>query len=175
MRVLGISAEFYNMSIQDSVHTNLVLPTLKRRNEVRASDKLNRTLEMFDKLMDSKIMKAVATLSVSNWTKRSSKESLAEVSNSWRIRAPAWDIYSENIRSMAPTRLFWIYLPRNPIWDSWETDDLFFCRHGVVMAAIPKSAENCAFVSACLSALCATGIYNEVIWAHAVHEMASWL
>jgi len=73
LRVVGLRAEFYKMAGRDPVHTKLVLPTLEQRNSSAASDDLVEPLEKLDAMMATQLMKAVASLSASNATKRAGK------------------------------------------------------------------------------------------------------
>lgn len=72
LRVLGLRAEFYRMAATDPVHAKLILPTLERRTEVPASDDLDDPMAKMEGLMSQQLMKAVATLSASNATKKAS-------------------------------------------------------------------------------------------------------
>jgi len=73
LRVCGLRAEFYRMAERDPVHAKLVLPTLEQRNTVAASDDLVEPMDKLDALMATQLMKAVASLSASNATKRAGK------------------------------------------------------------------------------------------------------
>lgn len=78
LRVVGLRTEFYRMAARDPVHAKLVMPTLEQRGEVPAADDLDESLEKLDNLMATQLMKAVATLSASNATKRAGKGATGE-------------------------------------------------------------------------------------------------
>lgn len=73
LRVLGMRVEFYILTSQYPLQAKLVFPSLERRNDVSAADDLEEPLERLDNHKTTQLMKAVATLSASNATKRSKK------------------------------------------------------------------------------------------------------
>lgn len=73
LRVVGLRTEFYRMAASDTLHAKLIMPTLEERGEVPAADGLNASLEKLDSHMATQLMKALATLSTSNATKRARK------------------------------------------------------------------------------------------------------
>lgn len=70
LRVLGIRTQFYRMAAVDPVYAKMILPALERRAEVPASDDLDESLLKLEGHMNNQLMKAVATLSASNATRR---------------------------------------------------------------------------------------------------------
>ena len=58
------------MASKDPVYANMVLPSLEGRNNMAVSEDLVETLETLASQMSTQLMKAVATLSASNVTKR---------------------------------------------------------------------------------------------------------
>lgn len=78
LRVVGLRTEFYKMAARDPLHAKLVMPTLEQRGEVTAADDLDASLEKLESHMATQLMKAVATLSASNATKRAGKGATGE-------------------------------------------------------------------------------------------------
>lgn len=74
LRVVGLRSGFYKMAHRDFTHARLVLPSLEQRYDVAAADDMVEPLEKLDAHMTSQLMKAVATLSASNATKRAGKK-----------------------------------------------------------------------------------------------------
>lgn len=73
LRVVGLRSEFYKMAAEDPTYAKLVIPTLEKRTDVVASEDLVDAMAKLDSHMSTQLMKAVATLSASNATKRSGK------------------------------------------------------------------------------------------------------
>jgi len=73
LRVTGLRCEFYKMVSKDPTYAKLIMPSLEKRNDVPAADDLVGPLEKLDTHMSTQLMKAVATLSASNATKRAGK------------------------------------------------------------------------------------------------------
>lgn len=71
LRVVGLRSEFYKMASKDPVYAKMVMPTLEGRNDMAASEDLTEPLDTLSSHMTTQLMKAVATLSASNATKRS--------------------------------------------------------------------------------------------------------
>ena len=61
------------MAARDPTYAKMILPTLQQRNDVAAADDLTEAMEKLDSHMTTQLMKAVATLSASNATKRTGK------------------------------------------------------------------------------------------------------
>ena len=78
LRVVGLRSEFYKMAARDPTYAKMILPTLQQRNEVAAADDLTEAMDKLDSHMTTQLMKAVATLSGSNATKRNGKGGPAE-------------------------------------------------------------------------------------------------
>lgn len=72
-RVVGLRTEFCKMAAEDPSYTKMILPGLERRGVVAAADDLEEPLETLESHMATQMMKAVATLSASNATKRAGK------------------------------------------------------------------------------------------------------
>ena len=70
LRVLGLRCEFYEMAAEDPVQAKMVLPSLERRGKMIAADDMEEPLHQLETHMVSQLMKAVATLSASNATKK---------------------------------------------------------------------------------------------------------
>lgn len=73
LRVTGLRSEFYKLAARDPVYAKLVLPTLEQKNDIPAADDLVEPMEKLDSHMSTQLMKAVATLSASNATKRAGR------------------------------------------------------------------------------------------------------
>ena len=73
LRVVGLRAEFYKMAAKDPAYAKLMMPTLKRHNEVAATDDPQESMSKLDTHLSTQLMKAVATMSASNATKRSGR------------------------------------------------------------------------------------------------------
>lgn len=73
LRVVGLRSEFYKLAARDPTYAKLVMPSLEQRNDVVAADDLTGPMEKLDTHMTTQLMKAVATLSASNATKRAGK------------------------------------------------------------------------------------------------------
>lgn len=71
LRVMGLRSEFYELSARDPTYAKMVMSSLEQRNDVAAADDLTEAMEKLDSHMTTQLMKAVATLSASNATKRS--------------------------------------------------------------------------------------------------------
>lgn len=78
LRVVGLRSEFYKLVAKDPVRAKLILPALEQRNDVAAADDLTESLEKLDSHMATQLMKAVATLSASNATRRAGKSGAAK-------------------------------------------------------------------------------------------------
>lgn len=70
LRVLGLRSEFYKMAADDPTYAKMVLPTLERRGDIVMADDLEKPLGELESHLATQLMKAVATLSASNATKR---------------------------------------------------------------------------------------------------------
>lgn len=70
LRLVGLRCEFYKLAAKDPTYAKLVIPTLEAKGEVAASDDLVEPLEKLETHLSTQLMKAVATLSASNATKR---------------------------------------------------------------------------------------------------------
>lgn len=73
LRVTGLRVEFYKLVAQDPVYAKLVMPSLEKRNEISAAEDMIEPLERLDSHMTTQLMKAVATLSASNATKKAGR------------------------------------------------------------------------------------------------------
>lgn len=73
LRVTGMRAEFYRLAAKDPTHAKLVLPTLEKKNDMPAADDLVEPMERLETWNATQLMKAVATLSASNATKRAGR------------------------------------------------------------------------------------------------------
>ena len=71
LQVVRLRAEFYKMAAKDAAYANLVMPTVERRNEVSAAGDLQESMTKLKTHLLTQLMKAVATMSSSNATKRS--------------------------------------------------------------------------------------------------------
>ena len=78
LRVVSLWSEFYTMAARDPTYAKMILRTLQQRNEVAAADDLTEAMDKLDSHMTTQLMKAVATLSGSNATKRNGKGGPAE-------------------------------------------------------------------------------------------------
>lgn len=70
LRVVGLRSEFYKMASKDPVHVKMVLRSLEGRNDMAASEDLVEPLETLALHISTQWVNTVATLSVSNATKR---------------------------------------------------------------------------------------------------------
>lgn len=70
LRVLSLRSEFYKMASDDPVYAKMVLPVFEKRGEVVAADELENPMGEMESHMATQLMKAVATLTASNATKR---------------------------------------------------------------------------------------------------------
>jgi hypothetical protein len=77
LRVVGLLAQVYKRSAKDPTHAKLIMPALEGRNDIAAADDLDDTLKKLDTHMASQLMKAVASLSVTNAVKRGSGDGAA--------------------------------------------------------------------------------------------------
>ena len=59
------------MAAKDPTYAKLVMPTLQAKGDIPAADDLVEPLEKLESHMATQMMKAVATVSASNATKRS--------------------------------------------------------------------------------------------------------
>ena len=75
---MGLRAEFYKLSADDPTYAKMVMPTLEKQNGLAAADDLTEPMEKLDLAMSTQLMKAVATLSASNATKRAGKGGAAK-------------------------------------------------------------------------------------------------
>lgn len=78
LRVVGLRSEFYKMAADDPTYAKLVITTLEKRSDVVASEDLVEAMDKLDINMSTQLMKAVATLSASNATKRAGKGGAAK-------------------------------------------------------------------------------------------------
>ena len=65
------------MASRDPTYAKLVMPSLEQRNDVAAAEELSEPLKTLDGHIATQLMKAVATLSASNATKRAGRGSAA--------------------------------------------------------------------------------------------------
>ena len=61
------------MAARDRTYAKIILPALQHRNEVAATDDLTEAMDKLDSHMTTQLIKAVATLSAINATKRTGK------------------------------------------------------------------------------------------------------
>lgn len=73
LRVVGLRTQFYRLAAKDPTYAKMIMPTLEQRNEVAPADDLTETMDKLDSHMTTQLMKAVATLSASNTTKKAGK------------------------------------------------------------------------------------------------------
>lgn len=73
LRVTGPRTESYKMAARDPLDAKLVMQTLEQRIEFPPADDLEEALGKLDSHMETQLMKAVATLSASNATRRARK------------------------------------------------------------------------------------------------------
>ena len=66
LRVLGLRTEFYKMASDDPTTAKMLLPGLERRQNLPAADDIEEALGTFESLLNTQLMKAVATLRTSN-------------------------------------------------------------------------------------------------------------
>lgn len=67
---MGLRAQSYKMAPRDPTHAKMMLSMLEKRNDQVALDDPVEPMEKMDSHMATQLMKAVATLSASNTTKR---------------------------------------------------------------------------------------------------------
>lgn len=65
IRVLGLRAEFYRMSVKDRMYAKMILASLERRGDTAMTDYLDETLVTLESHLSTQIMKKVATLKAS--------------------------------------------------------------------------------------------------------------
>lgn len=78
LRVFGLSEKICKKAAVDPVHAKLIMPALEQKNDTPAADDLTEALDKLESHMSTQLMKAVATLSASNATRRSGKGGPAE-------------------------------------------------------------------------------------------------
>jgi hypothetical protein len=71
LRVVVLRVEFYKRSAKDLMHARLVMPVLEGQNDTPATNDLNDVMEKLDMRMATRLMKAAASLHVTNAVKRS--------------------------------------------------------------------------------------------------------
>lgn len=67
---VGLCKEFYRLAGRDPTYAKLILPALENRDEQAAADDIDKPLAELDSHMSSQLMKAIATLSARNQTKK---------------------------------------------------------------------------------------------------------
>lgn len=73
LRVFGLRSEFYRLADRDPAYAKMILPVLEKRGELPTADDLDKTLRDLDAHMNNQPMKAAATLTASNETKRTGR------------------------------------------------------------------------------------------------------
>ena len=130
LRVVGLRAEFYKMSAKDPTYAKLVMPTLERRNEIAAADDLQESMNKLETHLSTQLMKAVATLSASNATKRAGKGGVAgEKWSNWKPTPPL-ERDATLRRRMVSFGLFGVLTLGDPLWDLRPTQSSICPRRG---------------------------------------------
>lgn len=78
LRVVGLRPEFYKLAAEDPTYAMLFIPSLEKKNDMVAADDLVESIDKLDSHMNSQLMKAVATLSASNATRRAGNGATAD-------------------------------------------------------------------------------------------------